>query len=445
MQVNSIDHNVDNDIVHDLLRERDRERTGSGRAYFITSIMAKKMKHAKELLQSKNMSREPRLVVIMLCSILAACTSLPKHAAVQAQVDSASPVGKLSDQGQRLVEVFVSKGAEMNHAKNSEERLLNRMKRKRGAHHRGANKRKQQSGVAKRKKKTARKKRRGRIYDTGGKPMAPSGWWQAQPAWGSNTGSWQATPSSNADSIGLGTCGGGSIGNNKCPNNSECCSEYGFCGTSAEFCTNMVGNLSSNDDSISVEDSGPTWMTFSKSGKASKNGKMGKMSKSSGSLQAPPVLGSIEGPQLGGTEAPPVFERSIAPPVLGSTEAPPVLGGTDTPPVLGSSSEAPPVWGSSSEAPTVWGSSSDAPPVWGSSSEAPPVWGSGTHTPPAWGGGWVYPSPPHTPHHVKCGEWGSASSYRGGWYDPCIATNAPTCKCDVVVRNFPVFCFFHPI
>ncbi len=33
-----------------------------------------------------------------------------------------------------------------------------------------------------------------------------------------------------------GTCGGGSVGNNICPNNSDCCSQYGFCGTTLQHC-----------------------------------------------------------------------------------------------------------------------------------------------------------------------------------------------------------------
>ena len=35
----------------------------------------------------------------------------------------------------------------------------------------------------------------------------------------------------------LGTCGGGSTGNGICPNNSECCSQYGFCGTTPDHCS----------------------------------------------------------------------------------------------------------------------------------------------------------------------------------------------------------------
>ena len=35
----------------------------------------------------------------------------------------------------------------------------------------------------------------------------------------------------------LDTCGGGSIGNGICPNNNECCSQYGFCGTTSDHCS----------------------------------------------------------------------------------------------------------------------------------------------------------------------------------------------------------------
>ena len=34
-----------------------------------------------------------------------------------------------------------------------------------------------------------------------------------------------------------GTCGGGNVGNGLCPISTDCCSEYGFCGTSIEHCT----------------------------------------------------------------------------------------------------------------------------------------------------------------------------------------------------------------
>ena len=34
-----------------------------------------------------------------------------------------------------------------------------------------------------------------------------------------------------------GTCGGGNVGNGECPITTDCCSEYGFCGTSIEHCT----------------------------------------------------------------------------------------------------------------------------------------------------------------------------------------------------------------
>ena len=50
-----------------------------------------------------------------------------------------------------------------------------------------------------------------------------------------------------------GTCGGGQIGNNICPNNSECCSQYGFCGTTLQHCvgkntdTNNGGGANNNN------------------------------------------------------------------------------------------------------------------------------------------------------------------------------------------------------
>lgn len=37
-----------------------------------------------------------------------------------------------------------------------------------------------------------------------------------------------------------GTCGGGLTGNGICPTPSECCSQYGFCGTSADHCSNVA-------------------------------------------------------------------------------------------------------------------------------------------------------------------------------------------------------------
>jgi len=52
-----------------------------------------------------------------------------------------------------------------------------------------------------------------------------------------------------------GTCGGGSIGNNICSNNSECCSQYGFCGTTLQHClgkqtaaNNVAGDGGNNDN-----------------------------------------------------------------------------------------------------------------------------------------------------------------------------------------------------
>ncbi|KAL7495622.1 hypothetical protein ACHAWT_005023, partial [Skeletonema menzelii] len=40
----------------------------------------------------------------------------------------------------------------------------------------------------------------------------------------------------------VGTCGGGSIGNTICPNSSECCSQYGFCGTTLQHCLGKQNN-----------------------------------------------------------------------------------------------------------------------------------------------------------------------------------------------------------
>jgi hypothetical protein len=214
-----------------------------------------KMNNGKRHLRAKNASSELRLGGIMLFSMLAALTSL-KHVSVQAQAESAFPIGKRFDRGLKLAEVFVTKGAEANDANDTEERLLYRENRKKGTHHRGANKRKKQSRVVKRKKRTARKKRFGGTYNTGSKPMAwgGAGSWQAPPAWGGT----EAPPAWL-----YGTCGGGSIGNAMCPNRNECCSEFGFCGTSAEYCTNKLGN------------SGPTTTTFGKSGKTGKASKAG--------------------------------------------------------------------------------------------------------------------------------------------------------------------------
>jgi hypothetical protein len=38
----------------------------------------------------------------------------------------------------------------------------------------------------------------------------------------------------------VGTCGGGTIGNAICPNVDECCSKYGFCGSSLEYCADKA-------------------------------------------------------------------------------------------------------------------------------------------------------------------------------------------------------------
>jgi len=41
------------------------------------------------------------------------------------------------------------------------------------------------------------------------------------------------------DPSGFGTCGDGQIGNGICPNNAECCSQYGHCGTTPAHCDNQ--------------------------------------------------------------------------------------------------------------------------------------------------------------------------------------------------------------
>ena len=54
----------------------------------------------------------------------------------------------------------------------------------------------------------------------------------------SNNNNGQATTAAMAGGAAVeqGTCGGGSVGNNICPNSSDCCSQYGFCGTTLEHC-----------------------------------------------------------------------------------------------------------------------------------------------------------------------------------------------------------------
>ena len=46
------------------------------------------------------------------------------------------------------------------------------------------------------------------------------------------------TPPAPTPVSGGGTCGNGQRGNGKCPNSSECCSEWGWCGTSVDHCKN---------------------------------------------------------------------------------------------------------------------------------------------------------------------------------------------------------------
>jgi len=55
----------------------------------------------------------------------------------------------------------------------------------------------------------------------------------------------QPSTGGSAPSI-YGTCGGGNTGNEICPNNSECCSGYGFCGITEDHCNNKNGNLGPN-------------------------------------------------------------------------------------------------------------------------------------------------------------------------------------------------------
>jgi hypothetical protein len=44
------------------------------------------------------------------------------------------------------------------------------------------------------------------------------------------------------------TCGNGQIGDGTCPNDGECCSEHGWCGTSAEHCGGSSDGVSTGDD-----------------------------------------------------------------------------------------------------------------------------------------------------------------------------------------------------
>jgi hypothetical protein len=54
----------------------------------------------------------------------------------------------------------------------------------------------------------------------------------------------QPSPSTGGEAPSIfGSCGGGEIGNGICADNNECCSTYGFCGTSEEHCANKVGNF----------------------------------------------------------------------------------------------------------------------------------------------------------------------------------------------------------
>ena len=73
------------------------------------------------------------------------------------------------------------------------------------------------------------------------------------------------TTDANGQSSGDGTCGNGSRGNGICPVISECCSQYGFCGTTADHCasppsatTTQATSLSSSDVLISTGGAGGT-------------------------------------------------------------------------------------------------------------------------------------------------------------------------------------------
>ncbi|KAL3775108.1 hypothetical protein ACHAW5_001511 [Stephanodiscus triporus] len=53
------------------------------------------------------------------------------------------------------------------------------------------------------------------------------------------------------------SCGGGTVGNGICPNAGECCSEYGFCGTSIEHCAGGDGGGAASTSSSESESSPP--------------------------------------------------------------------------------------------------------------------------------------------------------------------------------------------
>ena len=48
------------------------------------------------------------------------------------------------------------------------------------------------------------------------------------------------------NNVGGGTCGGGNLGNGICPNADECCSRYGFCGSTPEYCTQPASSPTGN-------------------------------------------------------------------------------------------------------------------------------------------------------------------------------------------------------
>jgi hypothetical protein len=74
------------------------------------------------------------------------------------------------------------------------------------------------------------------------------------PSSSTTTGNTNANTSNNAvveTPTVKGTCGGGQIGNNICPNNSECCSQYGFCGTTLQHCVGK--NTDNNNNSFNAQ------------------------------------------------------------------------------------------------------------------------------------------------------------------------------------------------
>ena len=58
----------------------------------------------------------------------------------------------------------------------------------------------------------------------------------------------------------LGTCGGGSTGNGICPNNDECCSQYGFCGTTPDHCSGSSPQQQSQQQQQQQPPTSPTFV-----------------------------------------------------------------------------------------------------------------------------------------------------------------------------------------